>query len=260
VTADNLTPVFDRGIASPIVAGALVFVAFEGFQLIANTVRETRSPKINIPRGIYGSIAITTVLYIAISVVALGGLGASGLIAAEEYALSVAAQPSLGTVGTVLVDIAAMLATASAINATLFGASRMVAEMASEERVPAAFSHRNRTHVPWVAMAVITAAGVIFTMIGSLEMIAVFSSLVFLIVSLSVAISNWLLRERTRSSRVIIGTSILLMLSAVALLVRHLAINEPGTLFIVAGLFVIVSAAEYGFSKYHYSRRDKPSR
>ncbi|NOY27901.1 MAG: amino acid permease, partial [Oligoflexia bacterium] len=249
VQPSNLLPVFDRGPASPVVAGALVFVAFEGFQLITNAVMETRRANHDIPLGIYGSIVLTSIIYIAVAVVALGNLGAAGLIAAEEYALAAAAQPALGHAGTVLVDVAALLATSSAINATLFGASRMLAEMATESRVPRAFSHRSRTQVPWLAVLMITVLALGFTAMGSLEVIATFSSLVFLLVSLAVAVSNWRLRARTHANPAIIAASVLLMGCAVGLLVDHLRARQPAVLGVIVGLFLVVSAAEVLFYK-----------
>ncbi len=247
VRRENVEPVFDKGLASPVVAGALVFVAFEGFQLITNAVLETRDPARNIPRGIYGSIVTTSLIYIGVAFVALGNLGAEGLVKAEEYALAAAARPALGRAGTLLVDVAAMLATASAINATVFGASRMLAEMATSRRVPAAFSHRNRTDVPWLAVVTITALALGFTVMGSLEVIATFSSLVFLLVSMAVAVSNGRLRARTHASPTVVWLSVALMGAAVALLVRHLARNEPATLGVIAGLFAAISIAEVVF-------------
>jgi len=75
-------------------------------------VCETEDPHKNIPRGIYGSIAIVTVIYVVLSIVAVGSLSQAELVAAEEYALAVAAEPSMGNAGRILVSVAALLATA----------------------------------------------------------------------------------------------------------------------------------------------------
>lgn len=256
VSSENLTPVFERGVSSPFVAGALIFVAFEGFQLITNGVTETRNPERNIPRGIYGSIVITSILYVGAAVVALGNMDIEQLIAAEEYALAVAAGPSLGDVGPMLVDVAALLATSSAINATLFGASRMLAQMASQKRVPEAFSHRTRSRVPWLAIVAITGLGTVFTVFSSLETIATFSSLTFLLVSMGVSAANLKLRKRTKSQAWIIILGLALMGVTTVLLLAHLAETQPMVLGVVAGLFVIIAVAEILFFErtHHHSQ------
>lgn len=56
-----------------LLAGAsLVFFAFLGFDVVATTAEETRNPQRNVPRGILGSLAIVTVLYVATSLVVVG--------------------------------------------------------------------------------------------------------------------------------------------------------------------------------------------
>ncbi|MTD54148.1 amino acid permease [Amycolatopsis pithecellobii] len=56
-----------------LLAGAsLVFFAFIGFDIVATTAEETRNPQRSVPRGIFGSLAIVTVLYVAVSLVVVG--------------------------------------------------------------------------------------------------------------------------------------------------------------------------------------------
>ena len=54
-------------------AGAsLVFFAFIGFDIVATAAEETRDPKRDLPRGILGSLAIVTVLYVLVTIVLTG--------------------------------------------------------------------------------------------------------------------------------------------------------------------------------------------
>ncbi len=56
-----------------VIAGAsIVFFAFIGFDIVATTAEETKNPQRDIPRGILGSLAIVTVLYMAVSLVITG--------------------------------------------------------------------------------------------------------------------------------------------------------------------------------------------
>jgi basic amino acid/polyamine antiporter, APA family len=56
-----------------VLAGAsIVFFAFIGFDVVATTAEETKVPQRDVPRGILGTLAIVTVLYVAVSVVLSG--------------------------------------------------------------------------------------------------------------------------------------------------------------------------------------------
>ena len=56
-----------------ILAGAaIVFFAFIGFDIVATAAEETSDPARDMPRGILGSLAICTVLYVAVSLVVVG--------------------------------------------------------------------------------------------------------------------------------------------------------------------------------------------
>lgn len=60
------------GIGGVFAAAAMVFFAFIGFDVVATTAEETRNPQRNMPIGIFGSLAIVTVLYMAVSLVITG--------------------------------------------------------------------------------------------------------------------------------------------------------------------------------------------
>jgi amino acid transporter len=250
VHSENLLPVFDQGPYSVFIAGATVFVAFEGFQLITNGVTEIRDPERNVPRGIYGSIIITTLIYLSVALVAIGSMSIQELIDAEEYALAVAAEPALGNAGRVLIGIAALLATSSAINATLFGASRMMSQMATERMMPKAFSFRSRIgRVPVIGILTLTVLGIGFTTLNSLETIASFSSLTFLLVSLGVGIANYKLRSKTNAKPSVVLFGIVVVIVTILLLLDYMWTHERQTLWSVAVLYGAVCIAELAFSK-----------
>ncbi|RMD95258.1 MAG: amino acid permease [Calditrichaeota bacterium] len=249
VKQDHLLPIFSKGTTSVFMAGALIFVAYEGFQLITNAVCETKNPHKNIPKGIYGSIILTSFIYLILAIVGVGNLTPAELSAAKEYALAAAAEPVLGNTGRVLVALAALLATSSAINSTTFGASRMMAEMATEKKMPLAFSFRNKTRVPWVAIVVLTSLALLFTLLGGLETIAAFSSMTFLLVSIGVSIANFRLRQKTASKTSLIVLGIFLMCATITTLILYLWQVQRVTLIWIGAFYLIVIVVELLFSK-----------
>ncbi len=257
IQQDHLFPVFEKGVPAVFIGGAMIFVAFEGFQLITNAVMETENPERNIPRGIYGSIIITSLIYFGVAVVAVGNLTPDELNAAKEYALALAARPALGNAGDILIDLAALLATSSAVNATAFGASRMMADMATEKRMPRAFSFRSRTDVPWIAIVTLTVLAGSFTVLGNLETIATFSSMTFLLVSIAVSVANYKLRSVTNSNVGLILLGMILMLTTVALLTLHLWKTDRETFLWLGGFYLTIIILELFFF-HRESPKEKP--
>jgi len=241
-------PRFDNGVGSVFMAGAMIFVAYEGFQLITNAVQETDDPKRNVPRGVYASIGIVTTIYVVLAYVAVTALPIDKLVAAREYALAAVAQPVLGEAGTLMVGLAALLATSSAINSTMFGASRMMADMGADRTMPEQFARRSRAKVPFVAIITLTSLALILTLFGSLEVIASFSSMTFLLVSLLVSIANLRLRQRTESRTGIIVAGITLMAATILLLWIYLALHDPATLGLMALFYAVSVGVERSYA------------
>ena len=242
VEPGRFTPFFDHGVGGLLLGAAVIFVAYEGFELITNAVVETEDPDRNIPRGIYGSILITGLIYLLLALVAVGTMSLSQIVSAKEYALAEVARPLLGNAGRVLIGLAALMATSSAINSTLFGASRMMAEMATKGMMPAQFNLRDRKGVPWLAIVVMTALAASFTMLGSLGVIAEFSSMTFLLVSIGVSMANIKLRAQTGASLTVAALGLSLMLATVLAIAAYLASHNPGELLIIMAFYLLIAA------------------
>ena len=159
----------------------------------------------------------------------------------------------MGNAGRILVSIAALLATASAINATLFGASRMMAEIASEHEMPKAFSFRNRESVPWIAVVVIAMLTIVFTYFGGLELIASFSSLTFLLVSLAINIANYKLHHKTKANPYYIVLGSLLLLFTIGTLLVYLIQHSPEILIWIVSIYVVLILSEV-INSYFYRK------
>ena len=72
VQAGHFHPLFDRGLLAPFTAAALIFVAYEGFELIPNAIDEMENPRRNLKRALVIAILATTAIYVIVAMVALG--------------------------------------------------------------------------------------------------------------------------------------------------------------------------------------------
>ena len=250
VKENYVLPVFNKSTSNLFMGAALIFVAYEGFELIPNAVNEMKDPDRNLQKSIMISILITTVIYLLVSFVAVGNLTPDKIAQYKEYALAEAAKPFLGKTGFVLISLGALLSTASAINATLFGTARLGMVMAQDKDLPKIFSFKERTkNIPWVSLTVISILTLIFVNIADLTLISSFASSTFLLIFIFINFSAIKLREQIGINYLypLIGLT-LSILSWVVLIIYLWETNKNG--FIWLGVFyVAVIIAELLFSE-----------
>ncbi|MRJ06587.1 MAG: amino acid transporter [Epsilonproteobacteria bacterium] len=178
-----------------ITGGLIIFLAYEGFELIANATRDAINPRKTIPRALYFSVIFVTLLYISIAIVAVGNVPFEVAKKASDYVLAIAAKPFLGQMGFVIISIAALLSTASAINATLYGAGRAGYLIAKLGEIPAQFS--KRIEHGYEGMIILGLLAIIFGISFNLESISIAGSIGFLLIFSLVNLANFKLREQT---------------------------------------------------------------
>lgn len=235
-------------VLSILIMASITFVAYEGFQLVINAANEMQEPEKSIPKAIYSALFLATLIYIVISIGAILTIPFDSIIQNKEYALAAGAEKILGHWGTDLVIIGALLATSSAINGTLFGASRQMAVIAHDGYLPNLLAKRKR-NIP--TYAIISMALLAFSLIlaGDLEVILEFGSVTFLLVSLLMAFANYKIRDLTNSSTIITVISLLGLLGGTILILYYEFNNQPQQLLFIIGLYALLTIGAWLYAK-----------
>ncbi|SFV53475.1 amino acid transporter [hydrothermal vent metagenome] len=224
---------------SIVTAGMIIFVAYEGFELIANSAEEIENPTKNLPRAFYGSVVIVVVLYVLISIITVGNVPEDALLKAKDYALAIAAKPSLGEIGFTLVASAALLSTFSAINATIYGNARLGFIIAKDGRLPKKLT-KERKNIPFVGVLYTLALSLILANTIELNEIAIIGSAGFLLIFFVVNVSAYKLRVEIGANPIIVLLSSILTLLALTTLLLHTYSTNPNAVMIFL-LFIIFS-------------------
>jgi amino acid transporter len=122
-------------------AVGLTFFAYQGFSVITNTVEDMEDPKRNIMRAMLIAITLVGLLYVLTSIAVLGNLPLDKVIEAKDYALAEAARPAFGEWGFKIMALTALVATASAINATLYAATEIGYTLAIKGELPEIYTY-----------------------------------------------------------------------------------------------------------------------
>ena len=173
----------------------VIYVAFEGFEVIAQAGDETIDPKRNLPKAMLYSVLIVTITYVAVafaSVVAIKSPGDGGVIAwfagrTEIQGFRQAVVQLMPGVGWPLVTLAVIFSSTSALNATIFSATRASYALGRDGMLPAALAKVHpRRKTPFVALAltsviVLTAACLLDPTRGAAAASMMFLCLFFLV-------------------------------------------------------------------------------
>ena len=162
---------------SGILRGAgVIFFAYIGFDAVSTAAQEAKNPQRDLPIGILGSLAVCTVLYIAMALVMTGMAHYSELNVSHPVYVAIAkAGPALAWLG-LLVNIGAIAGLASVVLVMLMGQPRIFYAMSRDGLLPPVFGRVHAKYgTPWIATII---TGIVAALIAGLFPIALLGELV----------------------------------------------------------------------------------
>jgi amino acid transporter/nucleotide-binding universal stress UspA family protein len=199
------TDFMPEGFFNVFVAMGLTFIAFEGYEIIAQSGEEALDPRRNIPRAIFLAIGIAVTIYLLVGVTAIGATTAPPGMAVYQYLgekkeiaiVEVAQQIFPWGIGGFLLLISGLVSTMSALNATTYSSSRVSFAMGRDFNLPPIFAriHPRRLTPYW---AVILSGVLMLVMAWSLpiEDVAAAADIMFLMLFLQVNVAVLTLRRK----------------------------------------------------------------
>ena len=177
----RLSPLDNQGTLGIFLGAAVIFVAYEGFELLPYDYDDIAEPRRTLPRALYLSVAVVVLVYVAVTLGAQMLLPDRTITAQKEVALALAGEQALGGFGLWAATVGALFSTSSAINATLFATARLVRDVSLASELPAALA-RERGGLPIGAVLAIALPGAAFSLLPGITEIVSFGSLAFLLV------------------------------------------------------------------------------
>lgn len=226
-----------------VAGGMIIFVAYEGFELIANTAKDVKDPSRTLPLAYYSAVGFVILLYGLVAFVTVGNLPVTQIIGAKDYALAQAAKPFLGQAGFVLIAVAAMLSTASAINATLYGTARVSYIIAKDGELPKGLEKKVWKR-PLEGLLITAALTLVFANVFDLTSIATMGSAGFLLLFAAVNAANYRLREKTKSNKWMSLLGTVVCLGALGALIWETAARHPLNILVLVVMVGVSFAIE----------------
>ncbi len=167
----NWHPFAPFGISGIINGAGLVFFAYIGFDAVSTSAEEVRNPGRDLPRGIIGSLAICTVLYIVVSGILTGILPYTKLNVPSPVSFSLI-QIGLGWAGAI-VAFGAIAGLTTVLLVMLYGQSRIFFCMSRDGLLPGIFSQVHPTfHTPYLSSLLVGVVVATVAAVGQLDVVA----------------------------------------------------------------------------------------
>ena len=240
-------------------AAALIFFAYIGFDAVSTGSEESRNPGRDLPIAIIGSLVIATILYILVSVAAVGALPADQL-AGEDAPLAVALDEGAGiSWGADIVTFGALVAITSVVLTILYGQTRVAFSMCRDGLLPTRLGTVwEKTRTPVILTLVFAIPIAILAAFVPLkeiaELVNIGTLFAFLIVNVAVI---WLRHSKPEMERGFRVPLVPVVPIIGALLCAYLMTKLPGTTWARFGIWLVLGMVIYWLYGYRNSRLRK---
>ena len=239
------------GVTGMLTASTTVFFAYIGFDAVSTTAQEAKNPQRDLPIGILGSLAVCTVLYIAVCMVLTGTLNYKYL--SGDHPLSQAVESTGMLWLNIIVEIGAIAGLTSVMLIMLMGQPRIFFAMAEDGLFPQfARKVHPKYKTPWVTTLI---SGIACAVMGGLlpigilaEMTSIGTLFAFFLVNIGVLILRKTQPDAPRRFKVPLGPYVVPILGAAMSLLLVATATVPTLIrFVVWMLVGMIVYFSYGY-------------
>jgi len=220
----------------------LTFFAFQGFSVITNSVEDMQDPERTMLRSMFWAIGLVAVLYISVSVAVFGNLTLDAIVKDKDFALAEAARPAFGVWGFKVMAATALLATASAINATLYAVTQISYTLAKDGDLPEVYEYNvfHNTEGLIISALVIVPMVLLF----DLGQIATIAAIAVLLVQGFTHTGHLFRREETGGNPWWISAAVIGTFGAAWFAVAYTSKSMPHIVYYIAGIVFLAFGFE----------------
>lgn len=244
------------GPMSVMFAAGIVFIGYEGFGLITNTAGQMKNPKKQLPISLYLSLGIVIAIYVVVAVTVVGNLALEEIAKTQSFALAEAMGAFAGRFGTVAIAVTALFATASAINATIFGSANASYQIARDQELPAQFDRRVWSPNAREGLFITAILAILCVLFLDITKVTMLGSAAFLLLYAAVNFGHLRVKSKTGAKGGLIWASIVACLVVFVFLAIYIYQTE-GMLTLI--LIVVLLAVSFGVEAIFRRFRRKPS-
>ncbi len=221
----------------------ITFFAYQGFSVITNTVEDMKNPQETMLKAMFIALFFVGALYVLISIVVLGNLPLETVIQSQDYVLAQAAKPLFGEWGFKVMALTALLATASAINATLYAVADIGYTMAKNGELPKIYKHN--VYNSYEGLIVSTILIIPLILFFNLSEITLVAAVVMLLVQGVTHVGHLRIIEKTGAKRGFVLGAVISMFGVASLTLYSNYQDSPEIFYYLIVIFAFAFCIEY---------------
>ena len=224
------------------IATGILYINYQGFGVVTNSSNAMREPQKELPLAMFSALILVTIAYILVSTAVILLLSPAQIASYNGHVLADAAQIVSGKAGFIVIGVSALLACAAALNATIFAASNIAADMTRKSSVSKALSDEV-LNTEFRALTVSAFLVIALVLAFPLEVVGKMASLAFLLVYAAITFGHILVRNQTGAKLWPLWAAIIINLSLFATLFINVIETAPNSaialVIALIGSFVI---------------------
>ena len=235
------------------VAAGILYINFQGFGVVTNSSSAMKSPQRELPLAMFSALILVTVAYLAVSSAVVLLMPLSAIELNNGHVLADAAQLVAGKLGQIAISISALLACAAAVNATIFAASNIAADVAKKRMVSSALGN-SVLKTQMRALTISSIGVIIFALLFPLAEIGQMASLAFLLVYAVVTFGHLRVHQQTGADPRILWCAIAINAALfMALFINTVKTAPASAIALVVALIASISIES--ISRYWHPRQ-----
>lgn len=195
---NQFQPLLPEGWSGFFTTVAFVFISFGGVAQVASVAEEVKNPARSFPRGIFLSLGVSTLFYLAGTVIMISLISTEELRGNQTPVVAAAQQITSLPLPVLLVVIAALAAFASTGNAAILSASRYPLALARDKLLWSKFGEINSKGIPRKAVLLSGALCIVLIILFNVRELAKIASAFLLFVFLTMCLAVIIFRESNK--------------------------------------------------------------
>lgn len=238
----------DGTILGVTVAAGLLYVNYQGFGVVTNASGAMAKPQKELPRALFIALGIVSLIYVAVSSLVVMLVPLETMKTDSGHVLADAGRVIAGSAGFTIVSISALIATAAAVNATIFAASNIAADISKEEEVSAFLS---RVVLKRVSVALLFSAGVVSVLVVAfpLSIVGQMASLGFLLVYAAITVGHIRIRSKTGARLWVLVAAVVVNLALFTLLMINSITSSPSSAIAMVVAIALAFGLEWAYRR-----------